>query len=91
MSAVEYRRATAAQGGLLVVSEVEGIAFGDRVRIRDHLGRQRTGQVIRAAEREALIQIFEGTDDLDLGTFPRSAADAHRQPRAAGSRFQRHR
>jgi len=66
MSAVEYRRATAAQGGLLVVSDVEGIAFGDRVRIRDHMGRLRNGQVIRAAEREALIQIFEGTDDLDL-------------------------
>jgi V/A-type H+-transporting ATPase subunit B len=66
MSAVEYRRATAAQGGLLVVSDVEGIAFGDRVRIRDHQGRIRNGQVIRAAEREALIQVFEGTDDLDL-------------------------
>ena len=66
MSAVEYRRATAAQGGLLVVSDVEGIAFGDRVRIRDHKGRKRNGQVIRAAEREALIQVFEGTDDLDL-------------------------
>ena len=66
MSAVEYRRATAAQGGLLVVSDVEGIAFGDRVRIRDHLGHQRNGQVIRSAEREALIQVFEGTDDLDL-------------------------
>lgn len=66
MSAVEYRRATAAQGGLLVVSDVEGIAFGDRVRIRDHKGRKRNGQVIRSAEREALIQVFEGTDDLDL-------------------------
>jgi len=66
MSAVEYRRATAAQGGLLVVSDVEGIAFGDRVRIRDHRGRKRNGQVIRAAERETLIQVFEGTDDLDL-------------------------
>jgi len=66
MSAVEYRRASAAQGGLLVVSGVDNIAFGDRVRIRDHLGRTRNGQVIRAAEHEALIQVFEGTDDLDL-------------------------
>ena len=66
MSAVEYRRATAAQGGLLIVSDVEDVAFGDRVRIRDHLGRKRNGQVIRSAERETLIQVFEGTDDLDL-------------------------
>ncbi len=66
MSSVEYRRATAAQGGLLVVSNVEGVAFGDRVSIRDHQGRKRSGQVIRTAEQEALIQVFEGTDDLDL-------------------------
>ena len=66
MSDVEYRRASAAQGGLLSVAGVPGVAFGDRVRIRDHQGRQRNGQVIRAGEDEVLIQVFEGTDDLDM-------------------------
>jgi V/A-type H+-transporting ATPase subunit B len=66
MSDVEYRRATAAQGGLLVVSGVSDVAFGDRVRIRDHAGRERSGQVIRAAQDEVLIQVFEGTEDIDL-------------------------
>jgi V/A-type H+-transporting ATPase subunit B len=66
MSDVEYRRAEAAQGGLLIVRGVENVAFGDRVRIRDHHGHTRNGQVILAAENETLIQIFEGTDDLDL-------------------------
>ncbi len=66
MSNVEYRRAYAAQGGLLIVKGVEKVAFGDRVRIRDHRGRKRNGQVILAAEQEVLIQVFEGTDDLDL-------------------------
>ena len=66
MSDVEYRRATAAQGGLLIVKGVEKIAFGDRVHIRDHKGVKRNGQVITTAENEALIQVFEGTDDLDL-------------------------
>ena len=66
MSDVEYRRATAAQGGLLIVGGVADVAFGDRVRIRDHAGRKRTGQVIRAAQDEVLIQVFEGTDDIDL-------------------------
>ena len=66
MSQVEYRRASAAQGGLLVVEGVTDVAFGDRVRIRDHLGRTRNGQVIRSAETETLVQIFEGTEDLDL-------------------------
>ena len=66
MSDVEYRRATAAQGGLLIVRDVPAVAFGDRVRIRDHAGHERTGQVIRAARDEVLIQIFEGTEDIDL-------------------------
>jgi V/A-type H+-transporting ATPase subunit B len=66
MSDVEYRRAMAAQGGLLIVKGVENVAFGDRVRIRDYQGRQRNGQVILSAEAETLIQVFEGTDDLDL-------------------------
>ena len=95
MSDVEYRRATAAQGGLLIVKGVDRVAFGDRVRIRDHLGRKRNGQVILAAEEEALIQVFEGTDNLDLrqhlGPFPRPAAHADRQPGPARAGIQRHR
>jgi V/A-type H+-transporting ATPase subunit B len=66
MSAKEYRTAHAARGGLLVVQGAPGIAFGDRVQIRDHLGHGRNGQVIRSADAEVLIQVFEGTDDLDL-------------------------
>jgi V/A-type H+-transporting ATPase subunit B len=66
MSDVEYRRARAAQGGLLIVEGVLDVAFGDRVKIRDHSGRERNGQVILSAESETLIQVFEGTDDLDL-------------------------
>ena len=66
MSDVEYRKASAAQGGLLVVSGVPDVAFGDKVRIRDHQGHKRNGQVIRASSGEVLIQVFEGTDDIDL-------------------------
>ncbi len=66
MSAKEYRTASAARGGLLTVIDAPRVAFGDRVAIRDHHGALRNGQVIRSAEKEVLIQIFEGTDDLDL-------------------------
>jgi len=68
MSAKEYRTASSAQGGLLTVKEAPCVAFGDRVTIRDHRNRKRNGQVIRTTETEALIQVFEGTDDLDLET-----------------------
>ena len=68
MSAKEYRTISAAKGGLLVVNPAPRVAFGDRVQIRDHSERIRNGQVIRSAENEVLVQVFEGTDDLDLET-----------------------
>lgn len=66
MSAKEYRTASSARGGLLVVRDAPYVPFGDRVSIRDHHNERRNGQVIRATEKEVLIQVFEGTDDLDL-------------------------
>ena len=66
MSTKEYRTVSEARGGLLVTQGTAGVAFGDRVEILDHAGIKRNGQVIRCAEGEALILVFEGTDDLDL-------------------------
>jgi len=66
MSAKEYRTVSAAKGGLLVVNPAPRVAFADRVQIRDHAGRIRNGQVIRTSDDEVLVQVFEGTDDLDL-------------------------
>ena len=66
MSDKEYRLATAAQSGLLYIRGVPGVALGDRVTVRDHSGRRRNGQVIRTSEELVLIQVLEGTDNLDL-------------------------
>ncbi len=66
MSAKEYRTCAGARGGLLVVHNAPGVAFGDRVQIRDHRDQRRNGQVIRSADGEVLVQVYEGTDDLDL-------------------------
>ncbi|MFN2167738.1 MAG: V-type ATP synthase subunit B, partial [Anaerolineae bacterium] len=66
MSIKEYRTASEARGGLLVVKDAPGVAFGDRVRVEDHAGGIRNGQVIRASNGEVLVLIFEGTEDLDL-------------------------
>lgn len=62
----EYRMASAARGGLLFMRGVEGVALGDRVQIRDHRDQLRTGQVTRTSNDLVLIQVFEGTDELDL-------------------------
>jgi len=66
MSAKEYRTADSARGGLLIVKDVPGVAFGDRVQIRDESGNQRNGQVIRCSNEEVLVQVYEGTDDMDI-------------------------
>jgi len=66
MSIKEYRTASEARGGLLVLEATAAVAFGDRVRITTHAGEVRNGQVIRAADEEVLVLVFEGTDDLDL-------------------------
>ena len=66
MSDKEYRLATAAHSGLLYMRGVPGVALGDRVVVRDHSGRRRNGQVIRTSDELVLIQVLEGTDNLDL-------------------------
>jgi V/A-type H+-transporting ATPase subunit B len=66
MSDKEYRMATAARGGLLFMRGVPDVASGDRVAIRDHRGRRRNGQVIRTSDKVVVVQVFEGTEDLDL-------------------------
>ncbi len=43
---------------------IDGVAFGDRVAVRDQAGRQRNGQVIRCSNEAILVQVFEGTDGL---------------------------
>jgi len=66
MSDKEYRMASAARSGLLYMRGVPGVALGDRVVVRDHGGRRRNGQVIRTSNEVVLIQVLEGTDNLDL-------------------------
>lgn len=66
MKNVEFRTASFAQGGLVVMGGVAGVAAGSRVSLRDHTGRLRSGLVIRSADDAVLVEVFEGTDELDL-------------------------
>lgn len=66
MTAAEYRMATAARGGLLFVRGVPGVAYGDRVVVRDQSGVLRNGQVIRTSSDVVMVQVFEGTSGVDL-------------------------
>lgn len=62
----EYRMAHAARDALLFLRGIPDVALGDRVLVRDYTGRKRNGQVIRTSQEIVLVQIFEGTQDLDL-------------------------
>jgi V/A-type H+-transporting ATPase subunit B len=66
MKNIEYRTASSAQGGLIVMRGVPGVAAGTRVALRDHAGRLRNGLVIRVSDAAVLVEVFEGTEALDL-------------------------
>ncbi len=66
MSLKEYRLASGARSGLLYMRGVPGVALGDRVAVRDYSGRRRNGQVIRTSDELVLVQVLEGTDNLDM-------------------------
>lgn len=61
----EYRSVKKVAGPLIIVDGVEGVAFGEVVKIKTSAGEERTGQVLEAHETVAVIQVFEGTRGLD--------------------------
>ena len=61
----EYKTVREVAGPLMVVEGVEGVAFGEVVRIRTGSGEERTGQVLESKVGLAIIQVFEGTSGID--------------------------
>jgi len=66
VSDLEYRKVSSIHGALMFLKGVKDVAHGDRVVIRDKQGLKRNGQVIRSSSDVVLVQVFEGTDNLDL-------------------------
>jgi V/A-type H+-transporting ATPase subunit B len=66
VSELEYRRLSSIHGALMFLRGVENVALGDRVVIRDRDGLRRNGQVIRSSKDIVMVQVFEGTENLDL-------------------------
>jgi V/A-type H+-transporting ATPase subunit B len=53
-------------GPLLFVESVSGVGYGELVEVFTPSGEERTGQVIDVSERVTIVQVFEGTSDLDV-------------------------
>ena len=66
MKEKEYRMNSAVRDALLFLHGIPNVALGDRVLIRDYNGRKRNGQVIETTKDIVLVQVFEGTADLDI-------------------------
>jgi V/A-type H+-transporting ATPase subunit B len=66
MSELEYRKVSSIRGALMFLRGVGNVALGDRVVIRDREGLRRNGQVIRTSKDVVMVQVFEGTENLDL-------------------------
>ncbi len=72
MKEKEYRMTTAVRDALLFLRGIPDVALGDRVLVRDHRGYKRNGQVIQTSKDIILVQVFEGTSELDIeGTWVR--------------------
>ncbi len=61
----EYKTVKEVAGPLMVVEGVEGVAFGEVVKIRTGAGEERTGQVLESREGISIVQVFEGTSGID--------------------------
>jgi len=64
----EYTTVTEVSGPLMIVEGVEGVAYNEIVEIETPNGEQRRGQVLEVKNDVAVIQVFEGTEDLNTKT-----------------------
>jgi V/A-type H+/Na+-transporting ATPase subunit B len=61
----EYTTVTEVAGPLMIVEGVEGVAYNEIVEIETPNGENRRGQVLEVKRDIAVIQVFEGTSDLN--------------------------
>ncbi|MCC7553546.1 MAG: V-type ATP synthase subunit B [Methanobacteriaceae archaeon] len=64
----EYTTVSEVAGPLMVVEGVEGVSYSEIVEIQTPSGEQRSGQVLEVNKDVAVVQVFEGTIDLNTKT-----------------------
>ncbi|MDR0913173.1 MAG: ATP synthase subunit B [Methanobrevibacter sp.] len=64
----EYTTVAEVAGPLMIVEGVEGVAYSEIVEIKTPAGEDRRGQVLEVREDVAVVQVFEGTSDLNTKT-----------------------
>ena len=61
----EYTSVAEITGPLMIVENVEGVAFAELVQVTTPIGEKRLGQVLEVSTNEAVVQLFEGTSGLN--------------------------
>ncbi|KZX14939.1 ATP synthase subunit B [Methanobrevibacter filiformis] len=64
----EYTTVSEVSGPLMIVEGVEGVAYSEIVEIETPNGEHRRGQVLEVKNDIAVVQVFEGTTDLNTKT-----------------------
>ena len=62
----EYRTLTYVTGPLIFVENVHGVAYNEMVAVLMPDGSERSGQVLEVSGSTAVIQVFEGTQGIDV-------------------------
>ncbi len=62
----EYKTITSLQGPLLMVEKVQDVKYDELVEIELSNGESRRGRVLEIDSKSALVQVFEGTDGIDI-------------------------
>ena len=64
----EYTTVAEVAGPLMIVEGVEGVAYSEIVDIETPSGEKRRGEVLEVKGDLAVVQVFEGTRDLNTST-----------------------
>lgn len=64
----DYRTVNYVTGPLIFVQNVKGISYGEMVEIISEDGSIKNGQVLECSEKYAVVQVFEGTDGIDVAS-----------------------
>ncbi len=63
---IDYRTLNYVTGPLIFVNDVDDVAYNEMVAIRMPDGSRRSGQVLEISGPTAVIQVFEGTQGIDI-------------------------
>lgn len=64
----DYKTINYVSGPLIFVENVHNVSFGEMVSIYSKNGDVRSGQVLECTEEHAVIQVFEGSEGIDVAT-----------------------